>query len=95
MYDKNLDILQVYLHTECSVKLSCQDQGVRLTAAHLGLSSWNVGSSVPMEHWLTATQSENDRWRLHALGNVVIPQQASTALQCFSTLLEAARQSEG
>lgn len=70
----------------------CQDRSA--SPADLSLSAWNCGNSVLIEHWLTATQTESDRQRLHALGNVVIPQQAAKALQCFSTLLEAAR-SEG
>ena len=58
---------------------------------NLGFDSWNAGSWIPIQHWLQICQSEKDRQRLHALGNVVIPQQANMAMTLFSTLLKAAQ----
>lgn len=57
----------------------------------LGFESWNVSSSIGIEHWLRMSQSDKDKQRLHACGNVVIPQQAKMAMTCFSTLLKAAQ----
>lgn len=53
---------------------------------------WNPGNEVPKVHWLKARPEARDQARLHALGNIVIPQQAKMAMSCFQSLMERAHE---
>ena len=36
-------------------------------------TSWNCLNKVPVAQWLASSQSDEDRQRLHALGNIAVP----------------------
>ena len=50
--------------------------------------TWNPGFCCPLETWLTDSSSEEQRQRLKALGNVVIPPQAEMGASIMSRLFE-------
>jgi len=47
---------------------------------------WNSINAVKEAEWLCATRSESDKDAIHATGNIVVPQQAFTAM-CILTEL--------
>ncbi len=49
---------------------------------------WNEGSQVPIHKWLSESQSEQDKLRLQAMGNIVVPAQAMKALVNLSQFVE-------
>lgn len=57
---------------------------------HCG-TSWNVWSRLPVDQWLSPTQSQSDRDRLHMMGNQVIPQQAFLGFETLLRMRRAAR----
>lgn len=42
---------------------------------------WNQLNEVPMSRWLAPHQTDSEQRRLHMLGNLVVPQQASLAFE--------------
>ena len=40
---------------------------------------WNPLNQVPMHEWLTHSHSEEDKCRLRAMGNIVVPYQGCLA----------------
>mmetsp|Transcript_74797 Transcript_74797/g.151276 ORF Transcript_74797/g.151276 Transcript_74797/m.151276 type:complete len:438 (-) Transcript_74797:25-1338(-) len=48
---------------------------------------WNPGCYVPIHKWLVNQRSEEDQQRMHALGNVVVPRQASLGAQILQKIL--------
>jgi hypothetical protein len=48
--------------------------------------SWNKQAEVPLEKWLLQKPSPADGKRLHALGNIVIPQCADLAMQVIASM---------
>ena len=48
---------------------------------------WNPGCYVPIHKWLVKQRSEEDQQRIHALGNVVVPRQASLGAQILQKIL--------
>jgi len=46
--------------------------------------AWNVPGKPPLNEWLLETQEADQKERLQAAGNIVIPQQAQLALQILA-----------
>lgn len=46
--------------------------------------SWHAASKPPLEKWLAESSSADDKSRLHALGNVVLPDMAHMALSLLA-----------
>lgn len=52
---------------------------------------WNEVNQVPLSDWLLPSQTANDKERLQAMGNIVVPiqaQEASRILSCMHQLFE-------
>ena len=49
------------------------ERGVEMT------EPWNPLNQVPIHEWLTHSQSEEDKCRLRAMGNIVVPYQGRLA----------------
>jgi hypothetical protein len=45
---------------------------------------WNPAAKPPLEKWLVKKQSEQDRSRLTAVGNIVMPRVAQLAIHMLS-----------
>ena len=45
---------------------------------------WNEPNAVPMDRWLVHSVSQDDRRRLHQLGNCVVPSMAALAMDILT-----------
>ena len=45
---------------------------------------WNEPNAVPMDRWLVQSVSQDDRRRLHQLGNCVVPSMAALAMDILT-----------
>lgn len=55
-------------------------QGAYDFHSHFSALEWNYVNAVPESSFLVPTRSEASKLRLHAMGNLVVPQQAFTAM---------------
>lgn len=53
------------------------------TLKQLPLQAWMVDQKPALETWLQGEQSSQDKSRLHAVGNIVVPAMCDFALQCI------------
>jgi len=49
---------------------------------------WNSGNEVPREKWLVDVLPQEVKSRLHCLGNIVVPAQASMGAAILSNILK-------
>ena len=50
-------------------------------------TEWNTQSKIPFHSWLQPERSEEEKERLAAMGNLVVPRQASLGASILSKLL--------
>lgn len=48
-------------------------------------SEWNVLGRVPLTSWLTEKCTNEQKQRLHTLGNIVLPRCSQVALHVFAS----------
>ena len=51
------------------------------------MEPWNEMGFIPICDWLDSEQGAEQRARLSAMGNIVVPRQAQLAVQCCLTLV--------